>query len=82
MKLGLLVIFTLIGSAVAASLLLQDPGYVVINFRGYLVEMSVPALLAIFVLLLFLIHGPHWFSFSPVSLFFFVFCLCCRRWCH
>jgi HemY protein len=58
MKLGLLVVVSLIASAIAASLLLQDPGYVVINFRGYLVEMSVPALLAIVVLLLFSI----WFA--------------------
>ena len=53
MKFGLLVILTLVISAVLASVLLQDPGYVVINFRGYLIEMSVPALIAIFVLLLF-----------------------------
>jgi HemY protein len=66
MKMGLLVVITLIASAIAASLLLQDPGYVIINFRGYLVEMSVPALLAIFGLLLFsiwfgikLFHAPR-----------------------
>lgn len=52
MKLGLLVILTLVISAIAASVLLQDPGYVVINFRGYLIEMSVPALVALFVVLL------------------------------
>jgi len=52
-KVGLLIIFTMVLSAIGASMLMQDPGYVVINFRGYLVEMSVPALLAIFVLLLF-----------------------------
>ncbi len=50
MKFGLIVIVALILSALAASLLLQDPGYVVISFRGYLVEMSVPILLAAFVL--------------------------------
>jgi len=58
MKLGLLVVITLIASAIAASLLLQDPGYVVINFRGYLVEMSVPALLAVVGLVLF----SAWFA--------------------
>lgn len=58
MKLGLLVVLTLIVSAFGASMLLQDPGYVVINFRGYIVEMSVPAMLAIFALLLFAI----WFT--------------------
>lgn len=48
MKLGLLVIVTLIVSAFAASFLLADPGYVVINFRGYLIEMNVPMLLLLF----------------------------------
>jgi len=50
MKLGLLVILVLIVSAFAASFLLADPGYVVINFRGYLIEMSVPVLVALFIL--------------------------------
>ena len=51
MKFGLLVIVALIISAVGANFLLQDPGYVVINFRGYLVEMSVPVLAALVVIL-------------------------------
>ncbi len=51
MKFGLLVIVALIISAVGASFLLQDPGYVVINFRGYLVEMSVPVLAALVIIL-------------------------------
>ena len=42
MKFGLIVIATLVASAFAAHFLLQDPGYVVIGFRGYLIEMSVP----------------------------------------
>jgi HemY protein len=42
----------LIVSAFAAHLLLGDPGYVAINFRGYLVEMSVPVLVGLFALLL------------------------------
>ena len=50
MKLGLLVVLVLIVSAFAASFLLADPGYVVIKFRGYLVEMSVPILMALFIL--------------------------------
>ena len=49
MKFGLLVIAALIVSALGAHFLLQDPGYVVINFRGYLVEMSVPVLAALIV---------------------------------
>ncbi len=54
MKLGLIFIVALIVSAFAASILLADPGYVVINFRGYLIEMSVPVLLALFVLVIFI----------------------------
>ena len=50
MKFGLLVIIALVISALAANLLLADPGYVVISFRGYLIEMSVPVLLALFFL--------------------------------
>ena len=50
MKLGLLVIVVLIVSAFAASFLLADPGYVVIHFRGYLIEMSVPVLMALLIL--------------------------------
>jgi HemY protein len=52
MKLGLLVIIVLVVSAFAANLLLADPGYVIINFRGYLIEMSVPVLLALFFLII------------------------------
>ncbi len=44
MKFGIIVVFALFASAFAAHFLLSDPGYVVINFRGYLVEMSVPVL--------------------------------------
>jgi len=51
MKFGAIVIIALIISAVAAHLLLGDPGYVAINFRGYLIEMSVPVLVSLFVLL-------------------------------
>jgi HemY protein len=48
MKVGLIVVIALIASAFGAHFLLQDPGYVVINFRSYVVEMSVPVLLALF----------------------------------
>ena len=47
MKFGLVVIVALLASAFAAQYLLGDPGYVIINFRGYLIEMSVPVLLAL-----------------------------------
>lgn len=47
MKFGLVVIVALVLSAFGAHFLLEDPGYVVIEFRGYLVEMSVPVLLSL-----------------------------------
>lgn len=51
MKFGLIVVVALFASAFAAHFLLADPGYVVINFRGYLVEMSVPVMLAVLAML-------------------------------
>jgi HemY protein len=53
MKFGLIVIATLVASAFAAHFLLQDPGYVVIGFRGYLIEMSVPVLAVLVLLAIF-----------------------------
>ncbi len=53
MKFGLLVVISIVVSAFAASFLLQDPGYIVIHFRGYLVEMSVPAMIGLIALLIF-----------------------------
>lgn len=47
MKIGIIVVLALFASAFGAHFLLSDPGYVVINFRGYLVEMSVPVLVLI-----------------------------------
>ena len=44
MKFGIIVVVVLFLSAFGAHFLLADPGYVVINFRGYVVEMSVPVL--------------------------------------
>jgi HemY protein len=46
----------LFASAFAAHFLLSDPGYVSINFRGYLIEMSVPVL----VLLTAALFGLVW----------------------
>jgi HemY protein len=47
MKTGLIIIITLLVGTVLASLLMQDPGYVMLSFRGYLVETSVPVILMI-----------------------------------
>jgi len=54
-KIGVIVVVALILSAVGASFLLADPGYVVINFRGYVVEMSVPVLAGLAVALVFVV---------------------------
>jgi HemY protein len=53
---GIIVVLALFASAFAAHFLLSDPGYVVINFRGYLVEMSVPVL----VLMTAALFGSIW----------------------
>ena len=50
---GIIVVLALFASAFAAHFLLADPGYVIMNFRGYVVEMSVPVLIGLVVLLLF-----------------------------
>lgn len=44
MRAGLFIIVVLALGALAAHYLIQDNGYVLINFRGYTVEMSVPVL--------------------------------------
>lgn len=51
MRFGLLIVIALAISAIAAQFLLQDPGYVVINFRHYLIEMSVPVLVSLVAIL-------------------------------
>ncbi len=53
MKFALVVVLVTLISAFAAHFLLGDPGYVVINFRGYLIEMSVPVLVGLAVFLIF-----------------------------
>ncbi|MDH3552069.1 MAG: heme biosynthesis protein HemY [Gammaproteobacteria bacterium] len=55
MKFAAVVIVALILSAIAAHFLLGDPGYVAINFRGYLIEMSVPVLIGVSVLVVIVI---------------------------
>ena len=53
MKFAILVVVTLVLGAIAAHFLLGDPGYVVISFRGHIFEMSVPALVLVFVAIAF-----------------------------
>jgi HemY protein len=57
-KIGIIVVLALFASAFGAHFLLSDPGYVVINFRGYVVEMSVPVL----VLLTAALFGFIWLA--------------------
>ncbi len=45
MKIGLYIILGLLAGAFGAHFLMQDVGYVLINMRGYAVEMSVPGLI-------------------------------------
>ncbi len=47
MKFGGVVIVALLLGAAGAHFLLADPGYVVVNFRGYIIEMSVPVLVGL-----------------------------------
>lgn len=54
MKIGIIVVVALILSAFGTHFLLADPGYVVINFRGYVIEMSVPVLVGFAIVLLLL----------------------------
>ena len=44
MKFGLIIVLVLLFGSVAAHFLLEHNGYVLINFRGYTIEMSVPVL--------------------------------------
>ena len=55
MKVGLIVVLALVFTAFGAHFLLADPGYVVINFRGYVVEMSVPVLVGLAIALVLLV---------------------------
>lgn len=45
MKLGLFLVLALLIGSVAGHFMLENNGYVLINFRGYIVEMSVPVLI-------------------------------------
>ena len=51
MRLGFWALGALFVGALVAHFLLGDQGYVLITFRGYLIEMSVPALIIVFAVL-------------------------------
>jgi HemY protein len=65
MKFSIIVVIATLVFAFAAHFLLQDPGYVAINFRGYLVEMSVPVLLGIAVMLVFAVWAIRKIIVAP-----------------
>ena len=54
MKFAIYIVIALIAGAFAAQFLMADPGYVVINFRGWIVEMSVPGLVLLLGAVLFI----------------------------
>jgi HemY protein len=54
-KFGIIVVVVLFISAFGAHFLLADPGYVIINFRGYVIEMSVPVLAGLAVALVLVV---------------------------
>ena len=51
MKLGLFAVLALMIGSVATHFMLENNGYVLINFLGYTIEMSVPILIFLFFLL-------------------------------
>ncbi|MCY4165248.1 MAG: hypothetical protein OXF03_03770 [Gammaproteobacteria bacterium] len=53
MRAGLIVVLVLLLVAVAAQFLAADAGYVLISFQGWAVEMTVPVLIVLLALLLF-----------------------------
>ena len=66
MKFAFIVVITMVVGAVAAHFLIGDPGFVIINFRGHIFEMSVPILALLFFitgfslwLIWFIIRAPR-----------------------
>lgn len=57
MRLGVAAIAALLLGAFAAHFLLADRGYVLVNFRSYVVEMSVPGLVIVLVLIYLLVRA-------------------------
>ena len=51
MRLGLGLVVALLIGAFAAHLLIEERGYVLIDYRGYLVEMSIPGLVLVLIAL-------------------------------
>ncbi|HEX6992534.1 MAG TPA: heme biosynthesis HemY N-terminal domain-containing protein [Gammaproteobacteria bacterium] len=65
MRVGVALLVALFVGAVAAHFMLEDRGYVLIDYRGYLIEMSVPALVFVLVLLYLGVRGVAWLWRAP-----------------
>ena len=65
MKYSIIVVVATLVFAFAGHYLLEDPGYVAISFRGYLVEMSVPVLVGLGIVLLFSIWAIRKLIVAP-----------------
>jgi len=63
---GLWALFALLLGAFVAHFVLEDRGYVLINFRSYIVEMSVPGLLLVLVALYLGVRGVVVLVRSPL----------------
>ena len=59
MKLGVAAVLAMLLGAFAAHFLLADRGYVLVNFRGYVIEMSVPGLVIVLVLSYLVVRGAR-----------------------
>jgi HemY protein len=57
MRAGIGIVLAVLLGAFAAHFLLADRGYVLVNFRGYVIEMSVPGLVLVFVVAYVLVRA-------------------------
>ena len=65
MKFSIIIVVATLVFAFAGHYLLEDPGYVAISFRGYLVEMSVPVLTGIAIALIFTVWAIRKLIIAP-----------------
>jgi HemY protein len=57
MRFGVAAVLAIVLGAFAAHFLLADRGYVLVNFRGYVVEMSVPGLVIVLILVYLVVRA-------------------------
>jgi HemY protein len=68
MRLGLWALLAVLLGAFVAHFVLEDRGYVLVNFRGYVLEMSVPGLVLVLIALYFAVRGIATLAQLPRSL--------------